>query len=367
MGVLVGGALLLAAAAPVAAHASIIVNGGTYVAAAGEANRITIDKHVNDFTYTDLGAASINPGTSSCSVAGNAVTCPWFTDALAFDVFTGDQDDTITDTQGGHPFELDAGPGEDEITASEYLPVSGGVGNDHIVGGPAADSFFGEGRGIALPDNDRMEGLGGRDQLYCQVGDDLIDGGEGDDHLEGGNGNDVVHGGPGNDFIDGLQHSFGASGDGGSDVLDGGDGDDALVGSHDNGAPDTFACGPGSDVAEVGAGDQVQSDCEEVDELVGCAQGGGCTVALVVSAIAPSQRGASAAASKRHGRRVVLGTRTTGVGRGASKELRVRLNRRGLKRVLRGDGKANALIEVKVLKKKRKPKRMSRTPFGLRR
>jgi hypothetical protein len=365
----VGAALLLAAAAPVAAHASTIIYGGTYVAAPGELNQITIDKHPNDFTYTDLGAASIDPGDSSCNVAGNQVTCAWFSDAVAFNVFAGDQDDTITDTQGGHPFMLDGGPGDDQITASEYLPANGGPGNDHMVGGPAADWFYGGSRGTSadLPDNDRMEGLGGGDGLYGQIGDDVIDGGEGDDHIEGGDGNDVVHGGPGNDFVDGLAHTFGTPGDAGSDVLDGAEGDDSLVGAHDNGAPDTFACGPGSDVAEVGAGDQVQSDCEEVDELVGCPAGGGCTVALVVSAIAPSGRGASAAASKRHGRRVLLGTETTGVGKGARKQLRVRLNRGGLKRVLRGDGKTNALIEVKLLKKNKKPKRLDRTPFGLRR
>jgi hypothetical protein len=64
---------------------------------------------------------------------------------------------------------------------------------------------------------------------------------------------------------------------------------------------------------------------------------------------------------------VILGTRTAGVGVGAKKQLQVRLDRGGLKRVLRRDGKASALIEVKVLKKKGKPKRISRTPFGLRR
>jgi hypothetical protein len=84
-----------------------------------------------------------------------------------------------------------------------------------------------------------------------------------------------------------------------------------------------------------------------------------------VSAIGPSGKGAGAAASKHPGRKVVLGTRTTGVGKGARKQLEVRLDRGGLKKVLRGDGKARALIEVKVLKKNRKPKRIGRTPFGL--
>jgi len=366
-GLLVGGVLVLGVTVPTVALASSIVNGGTYLAAPGEANQITIDKHVNDFTYTDLGATAIDTGSSSCTVAGNQATCPWFSPTLAFDVFTGDRDDTITDTQGGHPFEIDAGPGNDQITASEYLPVNGGPGNDHMVGGPGSDWFIGEGRGSDLPDNDRIEGLGGGDGLYGQVGDDVIDGGPGDDHLEGGDGSDVEHGGPGNDFIDGLAGSCCSAGDGGSDVLDGGEGDDSMVGSRDNGAPDVFACGPGSDLAEVGVGDQVQSDCEKVDQFVGCPDGGGCTVALVVSAISPSGKAASAAVSKSHGLRVILGTRTAGVGVGAKKQLQVRLDRDGLKKVLRRDGKASALIEVKVLKKRGKTRRISRTPFGLRR
>jgi Ca2+-binding RTX toxin-like protein len=367
VGFVVGGALLLAAAVPAVVQASSIFQGESYLAAPGEVNQITIDKHVNDFTYTDPGAAAIDPGSSSCTVAGNQVTCPWFSPALAFDVFAGDQNDTITDTQGGHPFEIDGGPGDDQITASEYLPASGGPGNDHMVGGPGSDWFYGGSRAnnsSDLPDNDRMEGLGGGDPLYGQAGDDVIDGGEGNDHLEGGAGNDVEHGGPGNDFIDGLPGSCCSAGDGGSDVLDGGEGDDSLVGSRDNGAPDTFACGPGSDLAEVGVGDQVQSDCEKVEQFVGCPDGGGCTVALVVSAIGPAGKAASAAASKRHGRRVILGARAAGVGVGAKKELEVRLDRGRLKKVLRGDGKANALIEIKLLKK-HKAKRIGRTPFGL--
>lgn len=365
-GLLLGGALLMGAVIPTTALASSIQDGGTYVASPGEVNQISIDKHTDDFTYTDPGAASIDAGTSSCSVTGDQVTCPWFSPALAFEVFTGDRDDTITDTQGGHPFELDAGPGDDQITFSEYLPANGGPGNDHIIGGPADDWAYGGSRGTPsdLPDNDHMQGLGGRDGLYGQAGDDVIDGGAGDDHLEGGDGNDVEHGGTGNDFIDGLPFSCCSAGDGGSDLLDAGEGDDSLVGSRDNGAQDTFACGPGTDVAEVGVNDLVQSDCEQVGEFVGCPGGGGCTVDLVVSAVGPPAKAGGAVSSKSHGRKVILGHAKAGVGSGARKQLRVRLNRGRLKKVLAGGGKARALIEVEVVKKK-KAKRIGRTPFGL--
>ena len=85
---------------------------------------------------------------------------------------------------------------------------------------------------------------------------------------------------------------------------------------------------------------------------------------LVVSATGPSGAGASSSAARRHGRKVILGSRTTAVNSGARKPLEVRLDRGRLGKVLRGDGKARALIEVKVLRKG-KTKRVGRTPFKL--
>jgi Ca2+-binding RTX toxin-like protein len=368
-----GGALLAAAALPGAAQASTIFQGGSYIAFPGEANQITLDKHESDFTYTDPGAATIDPGDSSCNVVGSSVTCPWFSPAATYYLFAGDEDDSITDTQYGHYFEIDGGPGDDRITASEYLDVYGNAGNDEITGGSGNDWLIG-GRydnSKDLPDNDRIYGLGGHDYIYGGVGDDIVDAGDGSPATlggggttMGGDGNDVVRGGSGDDYLDGpLPLGQGRWADGGSDTLDGGEGDDWLVGSHDNGAPDTFSCGPGTDMAEVGLNDQVSSDCEKVVEDVGCPGPGGCTVDVVVSATGPSGA-ASSSAARRHGRKVILGARKATVNRGASKALEVRLDRGRLSRVLRGDGKAKALLAVTLLKKKGKPKR-SRTPFGL--
>jgi Ca2+-binding RTX toxin-like protein len=362
--------LVTAGAAAAVAQASVVVLGGTYVATPGEVNQITIDKHADDFSYTDAGASSIDASSTSCTVAGDQVTCPWYSAGLSFEVYSGDQDDTITDTQGGAPyFELQGGSGDDRITASSFIGATGGPGNDHIVGGPADDHFFGgPGRfdpkgAAALPDNDTIEGFGAGDVVHGDLGDDLIDGGEGGDSLEGDEGNDVVRGGPGNDFIDGPSMCC-APLTAGSDVLDGGEGDDMMSGARDGGAPDTLSCGPGNDFAEIGPGDQVGSDCEEIEQYVSCPGSGGCSVALDVSAFSPPPPGSAAAASKRQGRRVVLGSRKTRLGAG-SKPISIRLNRGRLAKVLRGDGKAKALLEVKVLKKKSKPKRISRTPFGL--
>lgn len=368
--IVLGGALLVAAALPGAAQGSVVIYGGTYLGESGEANRITIDKHANDFSYTDPGAASIDASSTTCTVAGDQVTCPWDSPALSFEVYANDQDDTITNTQAGYPYiELQGGTGDDTITANAFLPAVGGPGNDHLVGGPGNDWFLGgPGRfdpkgAAALPDNDTIEGNGGGDGVHGDLGDDVIDGGAGGDSLEGDDGNDVVRGGPGNDFIDGANTCC-APVDAGSDVLDGGEGDDMMGGARD-GAPDTFSCGPGTDMAEVGPGDQVASDCEEVDQYVSCPGPGGCSVEMVVSAPGPPARAASAAASKRQGKRVVLGAKRTGIGSRARKPISIHLNSGRLAKVLRGDGKANALLEVKLLKKKGKPKRISRTPFGL--
>jgi hypothetical protein len=375
-GLLISG-MLLAAALPAVSRASS-VDIARYLAAPGELNRITIDKGASDFTYTDPGAIVIDPGASSCSVAGDQATCPWLSAAFAPDVFAGDGADTITDTQGGRPFELDGGTGDDLITASEYLPVTGGPGNDHLLGGPRSDTLLGGARAddagnvpapqsTWLPDNDTIEGLGGGDLLYGNVGDDVIDGGDGNDNLEGDDGNDVERGGPGDDFIDGLPGSCCSTGDQGSDVLDGGDGNDQLVGSRDNGAPDTYSCGSGSDLAEVGVGDQVQSDCEQVDEYEECPGGGGCTLALVVTAPGPVRTKASAARSKRHGRTLILGSQASWVPGGAKREIAVRLLPARVNKALARAGRASAVIQVKLLKKKSKPKRISRTPFAIRR
>jgi Ca2+-binding RTX toxin-like protein len=378
IGVILGAVLLAAGAVPALAQASTIFEGGSYIAFPGEVNHITLDKHADDFTYTDPGAATIDPADSSCNVVGSSVTCPWLSAGWTYYLFAGDENDSITDTQYGHYFMIDGGSGDDQIKASESSDVYGNAGNDDITGGSGVlrggsedvpsdggnDWLFG-GRydnSKDLPDNDRIQGLGGFDYVYGGVGDDVLDGGAGWDNVEGGDGNDVVRGGSGHDNLDAGSPSK----DAGSDTLEGGEGDDLLVGSHDNGAPDTFDCGPGTDQAEVGLNDQVSSNCEEVMEDVACPGPTGCTVDLVVSATSPSGAAASSASVKHRARKVILGSRRTAVNRGGKKTLEVRLDRGRLSKVLRGDGKAKALIEIKIIRKG-KSKRVSRTPFGLRR
>jgi hypothetical protein len=96
-------------------------------------------------------------------------------------------------------------------------------------------------------------------------------GGDGDDRLEGAD--DIVDGGPGADRL------FGETADGGpgvdelrlgDDLLRGGDDDDRLLGDDFvavetvTGGNDSLECGPGTDFADGGPGDDTATQCEVV-------------------------------------------------------------------------------------------------------
>ncbi|HET6249464.1 MAG TPA: hypothetical protein VFE47_17365 [Tepidisphaeraceae bacterium] len=85
------------------------------------------------------------------------------------------------------------GPGNDTIEVSELngaidLPatLTGGPGNDTLVGGSG---------------NDSLNGGPGNDLLAGQAGNDTLTGGPGNDTLMGGSGNNSIDGGPGNNDI----------------------------------------------------------------------------------------------------------------------------------------------------------------------
>jgi Ca2+-binding RTX toxin-like protein len=101
--------------------------------------------------------------------------------------------------------------------------LSGGAGNDLLVGGPGDDVLDG-GQG-----NDVLLGRNGDDLLIGGPGNDLLAGGPGNDVLIGGQGNDMILGGPGQDVNQGGRTSafvidFGALG-----ILMGGSGRDLVA------------------------------------------------------------------------------------------------------------------------------------------
>lgn len=114
--------------------------------------------------------------------------------------------------------------------------ISGGDGNDTLVGAAGPDVILGE-----LGD-DFILGGEGDDILDGGAGNDVIDGGGGNDYLQGGEGNDTLLGGEGIDLVDG-----GA----GNDILDGGGGDDVLIGGAGN---DLLIGGAGNDSLQGGRG-----------------------------------------------------------------------------------------------------------------
>ena len=197
------------------------------------------------------------------------------------------------------------GTGDDFIDAhlltTMALTLSGGPGNDTLIGGSKADTLNGD------DGNDALTGGGGNDTLSGQDGDDTLIGGLGDDSLDGGNGNDVVREtgqnltlfadhltGAGNDrfvgaelglligttrndrldasnftgavTLQGLAGNDTLLGSQSNDRLVGGDGDDSLSG---NGGNDTIVGGKGKDSLNGGEGNDAIRGDDGNDSLVG--------------------------------------------------------------------------------------------------
>jgi RTX calcium-binding nonapeptide repeat (4 copies) len=72
---------------------------------------------------------------------------------------------------------------------SRLQNVTGGAGNDILIGNELANTLIGNGG------NDILLGLGGNDRLYGGVGRDIVIGGLGADLLDGGAGDDILSGG----------------------------------------------------------------------------------------------------------------------------------------------------------------------------
>lgn len=149
------------------------------------------------------------------------------------------------------------------------LDVEGVYGTD--CGG---NDVTGSGSPNILVGQGTLNGLGGDDVLTGSGSDDVLNGGDGNDKLTSRSGNDKLDGGAGDDFLEGGFDD---------DVLTGGPGKDSLVGDEtasntigtgndvinaDDGVGETISCGPGADVANVDAMDQVPVDTQNLCETV---------------------------------------------------------------------------------------------------
>lgn len=135
--------------------------------------------------------------------------------------------------------------------------VSGGAGDDTLIGGAEGETLAG-GAGndsvVGGVGNDVIDGGAGRNTLYAGAGDDSIIGGTGVNQINGNKGQDTIvgrsqsgdslFGGQGQDSID-------ASASTGHNYLNGNLGNDTLRGG---GSGDTLRGGQGDDVIYAGSG-----------------------------------------------------------------------------------------------------------------
>jgi hypothetical protein len=284
--------LLVAAAfalalAPAGAHAASVAlenrSGGleelVYRAAPGESNLLGAEYNSFDRAWRVTDPAGItagrgcalpdaaNRGLAVCTVAdtsrGSGIA----------DIQLGDRDDWARISG----------------TGLVRAVVSGGPGNDLLVGGPE-DDVFQQGRHAD-----------GADRIYGGLGNDLVDysarrrpiradlrgdggdgqrgendtigsdvegivGGHGADTLRGNSGENLLVGGPGPDRL---------SGGPGYDVLIGGPGDDSIQAR--DGSIDAVTCGPGDDRVRLDGLDFFTGHCEHVQRN----RAGGATVIYV--------------------------------------------------------------------------------------
>jgi len=91
----------------------------------------------------------------------------------------------------------DGQAGEGDNVGVDVENVTGGMGDDTLVGNAAANTLIGE------SGNDNLQGLGGDDYLNGGYGNDTITGGDGADTLQGDYGDDTITGGDGADRMQG--------------------------------------------------------------------------------------------------------------------------------------------------------------------
>jgi Ca2+-binding RTX toxin-like protein len=163
---------------------------------------------------------------------------------------------------------LSGGLGDDTILGGIYgQSIYGGPGNDSIRGGVPPKALYGEAGNDTLTgsfDTDRLyggdgddllQGFSERDRLDGDAGNDTLHGDEGVDSVSGGYGNDSLFGGDGNDEIfdttsrfvhDGLQIPDGVTD---NDTIDAGAGDDAI---YISAGADLVSGGTGNDSFWIG-------------------------------------------------------------------------------------------------------------------
>ncbi|SDT73100.1 calcium-binding protein [Actinoplanes derwentensis] len=200
----IGSTALISAPAQAAAAGTVRTVGASqvqFIAAAGQANGVTITVAGKVVTIDDKVA--LKAGTGCKAVAGDKtrVTCTLTGNLASLNVKLGDKNDWV----------------KNKTTAK--LAASGSAGNDTLYGGRANDTLYG-GAGA-----DKIYGGAGDDEITAGAGNDKVWGQAGGDFIMAGAGNDVVSAGAGLDAVLGWS---------GNDTLLGGAGHDLLIGESIN-------------------------------------------------------------------------------------------------------------------------------------
>jgi hypothetical protein len=238
-----------------------------------------------DFTealLTDRGILLSDPAGFLDPLTGSFSPLAGVSDAREFTPFTFFDYEVLNITGGAGNDTLIGTDGVDNISGlGGDDAIQGGKGGDTLTGGEGADNIGG-GDG-----NDTIYGEGGNDVIDAGAGDDLIHAGAGDDFINGGLGTDTLSyadsltgvtidlslggaaqqtGGSGADQLLGVEILEGSDfadllkgnladnlirGGAGADRLEGGDGVDTLIGGDGN---DILIGGKGMDILTGGAG-----------------------------------------------------------------------------------------------------------------
>ena len=314
-----------------------------------------------------LGADALAGGTGTDRLSYALRTGPVTADidGTADDGEAAEGDNVATDVEN-----LTGGAGADTLTGdADANLLDGGTGADALNGGGGTDTVTYASR--TAPVTADIDG--NADDGQAAEGDKIATDVE---NLTGGAGADTLTGSAGVNRLDGAAAA---------DTLNGGDGEDVLIGAGGadgflarDGADDQMSCGSEPDTVTADPDDDADADCEDVDTgetapvlpakpkakatskakaskvrisarpitlgrdgtapvRIACpkTQVRGCAGTVTIDVAAATARKGKAKSSRRSRRRTTLGKKKFKVAAGKKKTIRVRLSRRGRRRVLR--------------------------------
>lgn len=212
----------------------------------------------DDVLFGDDGRDTLDGGSGADSMYGGTGNDLYFIDQVGD--FVSEENGDGTDTVKSRISHILA-DGFENLWLQNSAQAVNGTGNDArnmIVGNTLAN---------------RLEGLGGHDNLIGRDGDDSIYGGEGNDKLHGNDGADMLDGQQGNDKLHGGTGNDTVFGGDGNDILCPGLGDDVMYGGEGNDmyggeGNDLLSGNAGADTAYGGLGNDVYKVSDSLDTIV---------------------------------------------------------------------------------------------------